>query len=159
PVHPRLAVVLEAAVLGGAGIGLQRDFQPRREAQPRAGALHEAVDRRGGEQARRAAAEEHAVHGATPGQRQVVVEIGQQRIHIALERQRPARLVRIEVAVRTLAHAPGEVDVEGEGRGGEHGGGAGARLVVGRWSLVVGGGWLVVGGGAGGVSIRRLPTN
>ena len=58
-VHAGRAVHLEAAVLGGAGIGFQRDLAARREAQARAGALQEAVDRFGREQARRAAAEEH----------------------------------------------------------------------------------------------------
>src|SRR5690606_21932734 len=38
PVDARRAVTLESAVLGGAGIGLQRDFAARREPQPRTGA-------------------------------------------------------------------------------------------------------------------------
>src|SRR3546814_5884657 len=43
-VHAGGEVVLEAAVLGGAGIGFQRDLEPRREAQARAGALQERID-------------------------------------------------------------------------------------------------------------------
>src|SRR5690606_3355997 len=120
PVHPGGAVVLEAAVFGGAGVGLERHLQAGREPQPGAGALQEAVDLRRWKQAWRAAAEEHAVHGAAPGQRQVVVEVGQQRVDVAVERQRPARLVRVEVAVRALAHAPGQVHVQRQRRWAQH---------------------------------------
>ena len=120
-VHAGGAIMLEAAMLGGAGIGFQRDLEVRCEAQARAGRLQERIDRFRREQRRRAAAEEHRVHGAAPCQRQVVVEVGDQCIDIGRERQRALRLVRIEIAIRTLAHAPGQVHVERERRSGEHG--------------------------------------
>ena len=50
-------VTLEAVVLGGAGVGLERDLAAGREAQPRAGLLQEVVDGIRREQRRRAAAE------------------------------------------------------------------------------------------------------
>jgi hypothetical protein len=107
-----LAIQLEAAVLGGAGVGLKGDLAPRDETQAAAGLLQETVDVLGREQARRATAEEHRVHVAAPGQRQVVVEVGQQRVDVRVERQRATALMRIEVAIRTLAHAPGQVDIQ-----------------------------------------------
>ena len=86
PVHPGGAVAVEAAVLGGAGIGFQGDFGLRCEAQPGTGRLQEAVDGIGREQARGAAAEEHRMHGAAPGQRQVVLQVAHQGIDVGLER-------------------------------------------------------------------------
>src|SRR3546814_4330440 len=103
-------------------MGFQRERGPRREAQARAGALQERIDGLGREQARRAAAEEHAVHGAAPGQRQVMVQVRQQRLDVLRERWRAAgaaEFVRVEIAVRALAYAPGQVDVERQGRRGE----------------------------------------
>src|SRR5207342_1370993 len=106
------AVELEAAVFGGAGIGLQGDLAAGRETQAAAGALQEALDVFRRKQAGRAAAEEHRLHRATPHQRQVMVEVGQQRIDVGGERQRAPPLVRIEVAVWAFAHAPRQVHVE-----------------------------------------------
>jgi hypothetical protein len=112
------AVVLEAAVLGGAGVGFQRDLAARCETQACAGPLQQAVDLVGREQTRGAAAEEHAVHGPAPGQRQVVVQVGEQRVHVLREGRATGapELVRVEVAVGTLAHAPGQVHVQRQGR-------------------------------------------
>src|SRR3546814_7723442 len=77
-VHAGGAITFEAAVLGGAGIGLQGDLATRGEAQAAAGLLQEGVDRLGREQRWRAAAGEHRQHRAPQGQRQVVVEVGDQ---------------------------------------------------------------------------------
>src|SRR5207342_426212 len=110
------AVELEAAVLGSAGIGLQGDLAAGRETQAAAGALQEALDVFRRKQAGRAATEEHRLHGAAPHKRQVMVEVGQQRIDVGGERQRATSLVRIEVAVRAFAHAPRQVHVERERR-------------------------------------------
>lgn len=44
PVHAGSAVELEAAVLGGARVGFQRDLAARREAETAARRLQEAVD-------------------------------------------------------------------------------------------------------------------
>ena len=49
-----------------------------------------------------------------PRRRQRALEIGDQRIHVGGVGQRLAQLVRIEVAVRALPHAPRDVDVERE---------------------------------------------
>ena len=118
PVDAGLPVVPEASVLGGAGVGLECDLGIGREAQARRGAFEEPGDRRGRKQARRTAAEEHAVHRAAPDQRQVLIEIGQQRIHVGIERRRAAlEFVRVEIAVRTLSHAPGQVHVQRQRRG------------------------------------------
>ena len=114
-----VAVALEAAVLGGARIGLQGDFAPRGEAQPRTGALQEAVDEFRRHQARGTTAEKHRLHGAAPDQRQVEVEVGQQRIDVGGERQLAAALVRVEIAVRAFAHAPRNVDVQRQRRWGK----------------------------------------
>ncbi len=115
-VHPGRAVAVEAAVLGGAGVGLQRHFQVRREPQPRAGLLQEAVDRLGREQAGGAAAEEHAADHPAPDQRQVLVQVADQRVDIGVERQRALAGMRVEIAVRAFAHAPGQVHVQRQGR-------------------------------------------
>ena len=123
-IHARRAIALEAAVLGGAGVGLQGDLGPGCEAQPRARTLQEAVDAHRREQAGGAATEKYRVHRAAPDQRQIEVEVGQQRVHVSIERQRAAafsrlELVRVEVAVRAFAHAPRQVDVQRQGRGDE----------------------------------------
>ena len=118
PIHARRAITLEAAMLGGAGIGFQGDFEAGREAQPGAGLLQERVDRFRREQRGRAAAEEHRLHGATPRQRQVDVEVGNQGVDIRRERQGATLFMRIEVAVRTFAHAPRQVHVQRQRRGG-----------------------------------------
>src|SRR3546814_10721135 len=54
-----------------------------------------------------------------------MVQIRQQRLDVLRERWRAAgaaEFVRVEIAVRALAYAPGQVDVERQGRRGEHGG-------------------------------------
>src|SRR3546814_20274503 len=52
-----------------------------------------------------------------------MVQIRQQRLDVLRERWRAAgaaEFVRVEIAVRALAYAPGQVDVERQGRRGEH---------------------------------------
>src|SRR5690606_38042843 len=97
-------VVGKAAVLGGAGVGLEGDLQPGHEARAGRCALQEAVDRGRREQARGAAAEEYGVYRAAPDQGQVVVEVGEEGVYVGIEREFAARVVRVEVAVRALAH-------------------------------------------------------
>ncbi len=83
------------------------------------------IDGRGGEEAGRAAADEHGADLAAPDRRQRGLEIGEQRIDVRVFGNRAARLVRVEVAVRALAHAPRQVHVQrqrrqhGEARTGE----------------------------------------
>ena len=114
-----LAESLEAILLEGAGIGLERDLGVGFEAQQRTDVGQQAVDRVRREQARRAAADEDAVHAAAPDQRQAGLEVGAQRIEVALLGEVALRrLVRIEVAVGAFPQAPGQVDVERERRQG-----------------------------------------
>jgi hypothetical protein len=112
-----IAVGAEAVALEGAGIGLERDLAAGLQLQPRAQVAHQPFDGGGREQAGRAAADEHAVHGAAPHQRQRGIQVGQQRVEVAVER-RLARchLVRVEVAVRALAQAPRQVHVDRQRR-------------------------------------------
>ncbi|KAG1452868.1 hypothetical protein G6F57_015856 [Rhizopus arrhizus] len=115
-VHAGRAVAVEAAVFGGARVGFQGDLGIGREAQARAGLLQEAVDRFRREQAGRAATEEHAVHHPSPDQRQVLVQVAQQRVDVGIERQLALGLVRVEVAVGAFAHAPRQVHVQRQRR-------------------------------------------
>src|SRR5690606_27370830 len=119
-IDPGRQVVGKAAVLGCARVGFQGDLEAGHEAQAGGGTLQEAVDGGGREQAGGAAAEEHGVDGAVPGQGQVVVEVGEQGVDVGVEGEFAAGLVRVEVAVGAFADAPGEVDVEGQGWGGQH---------------------------------------
>ncbi len=80
--------------------------------QPCADAAEQAVDRVGGEDARRSAADEHADDLAAPHERQRALEILQQRVDVLRLGDLAARLVRVEVAVRALAHAPRNVHVQ-----------------------------------------------
>ncbi len=69
-----------------------------------------------GQQAGRAAAEENAVHAPPPNQRQRLLEVGGQRGNIALLGKLAARFMRVEVAVRALAHAPGDMHIQRQRR-------------------------------------------
>ncbi len=115
-VHPGRAVTIKATVLGGARVGLQGDLGIRRKAQAGTGLLQEAVDRLGREQAGRAPPEEHAADHPAPDQRQVLVEVAHQRIDVGIEGQLALGLVRVEVAVRALAHTPGQMHVQRQRR-------------------------------------------
>ena len=113
------AIACEAAVLDRARIGLERDLDILGKLEP-GSQLHQQP-RQGlrREQAGCAAAEEHAgdlatLHGLTlrfeiPEQRRDVVGLG----HLAVQG------VRIEVAIRAFAHAPGEMHVQRQRR--QHG--------------------------------------
>src|SRR5216117_3396917 len=69
-----------------------------------------------GEQARRAAADEYAANAPAPYRRKAALEIGNQSFNVLALGELTAALVRVEVAVRALAHAPGDVNVERERR-------------------------------------------
>src|SRR5690606_27101817 len=64
----------------------------------------------------RAAADEDRLYGAPLQIGQVLLEVAQQRGDIFVLRQFTVALVRIEVAVGTLAYAPGHMDVQAQGR-------------------------------------------
>ena len=119
PVHTRGEVARELLPLERPGIGLQRDLGRGQERQPRANARQQAIDRRGREQAGRAAAEEHAHDLAAPHVGQGELEIAQQRIDVGVLGNLAARLVRIEVAIGTLLEAPRQVHVQRQRR--QHG--------------------------------------
>ena len=120
PVHAGPAVILETSVLGRAGIGFQGDLAAGREAQPGAGGLQKTVHRRRRKQTGRTAAEEYRLHGTAPDQRQIVIEIGDQRIDVGVERRCALGLVRIEIAVGTFAYAPRQMHVERKWRQTQH---------------------------------------
>ena len=115
-VDARLAVAVEVAVFDRAGIGLERDLAVAGQVQARAHAFEKARDLRAIEKAGRAATEEDADDLAPGCGRaeigQIRVEVGQQGIHIPRIRRLPAHAVRVEVAIGTLAHAPGHVHVQ-----------------------------------------------
>jgi hypothetical protein len=116
PVDPGSAEVAELLGLERPGVRLERDLGIGCELEPRAERGEQTVDRFCREQARRPAAEEDRVHPPSPYRRQRAFEVGDQRVDVRAVGQRLAQLVRVEVAVRTLAHAPRDVDVERERR-------------------------------------------
>ena len=117
-IHAGVAEATETARLHRPGIRLERDFRAGLERQARAHAGEQCVDRFRREQAGRAAADEHARKAPTPDRRQLAFEVEQQLLDVRLFRQRARALVGIEVAIRALAHAPRDVDVERERRQG-----------------------------------------
>ena len=108
------------AALDGAGIGLQRDFGIRARAPACArAAASSLLDRARREQARRAAAEEHAARcaprdRAAPAPSRSRPQARRGRLPAASS---PLQGVGVEVAVGALAHAPGEVHVQRQRRG------------------------------------------
>jgi hypothetical protein len=110
--HARVAA--EAPALHGAGIGLERDLSPGREAQSAANALENAADGVRREEARRPATEENARDRALCGVRRLCLQVPEHRIDVALLRDLALLRVRIEIAIRALAHAPRQVNVDGE---------------------------------------------
>jgi len=115
-----LAKGAEAVFFKGAGIGFERDLGIGCQAQQGAHAADQALDHFGGEQAGRAAAQEHGVHRASPDQGQAGLQVGKDRIHIGLLHgqglTRLAPLVRIEIAIGTLFQTPGQMHVQGQRR-------------------------------------------
>ena len=116
PVDAQRAEVGELLRLERPRVGLQGDLGIRRQRQARANRGQDLVERMRGQQAGRAAAEEDAVHAPAPDQRQCLLEVGGQRRDVALLGKLAARFMRVEVAVRTLAHAPGDMDVQRQRR-------------------------------------------
>ncbi len=114
-----LAKARELVALEGPRIRFERDLGIGLQRHPRADAREQTIDRRGREQARRAATDEDADHPAAPDAGQRELEVAQQGVDIGTFGQRfraAADLVRVEVAVRALAQAPRHVHVERERR-------------------------------------------
>ena len=110
------AIIGEAATLDGPGIRFQRDLGSGGQQQPAAQCLEQPRQCCGLEQARRATAQEDAGDRAPANSWQLRVQILEQGVEVGRLRQVPVQGMRIEVAVRALAHAPGKVQVERQGR-------------------------------------------
>src|SRR5690606_35807909 len=111
PVDAEAAVVTELGLLEGARIGLQGDFDVLGKAKAPLQPFENPAQCLGGKQAGRAATEENRAEPAALNLIEILVEIGQQRRDVFIFRQlRPGRM-GIEVAVRALAHAPGDMHV------------------------------------------------
>ena len=113
------------AAFDRSGIGLERDLGTGQERQAAAQRCQQLVDDLAGEQARRAAADEDAVDAAAPDQRQSRLEIGDQGRQVVALRDRRRRsgrrasgrqCMRVEIAVRALAHTPRDMDVKRQRR-------------------------------------------
>ena len=89
--HAGRAIGAEALALEGAGVGLERDLAAGLERQRARGRRRAAGRCLGREQARRAAADEDAVHAAAPDERQRRFEVGAQRIEVARFGERSPR--------------------------------------------------------------------
>src|SRR5204862_5679219 len=74
-------------------------------------------DRARREEARRPAAEEDADHLPPGDLTRLRFEIARETAEVGALRELPAECIGVEIAVRTLAHAPGKVHVERERRG------------------------------------------
>ena len=123
-VYPGLTKTGKALRFKGTGVGLERNLGVWNQAYPRPDAGDQALDRLGRQEARSPTAEKDGVYGPPPDHRQRQLKISQHRIHKRLSRNlsvrtRPClwpRLMRIEVAIRALTHAPRDVHVERQRR-------------------------------------------
>ena len=115
-VHSGAAEGGEFLRLDRSGVGFQRDFGVGQHRQQRTDGGEQAIKRRPGEQAWRTATKEDARYLSPPDQRQGGFEVGNQRADILVFRNAVRRLVRIEVAIGALLHAPRDMDVERERR-------------------------------------------
>ena len=100
----------------GAGVGFQGDFGIPRQRQAGTDGGEYGVDGVPGKEAGGAAAEEDADDLPSRNVRQGGIELGRQRCNVIRFRQRLALAVRVEVAVRAFAYAPGDVHIKGERR-------------------------------------------
>ncbi len=115
-IDAELAVIAELGLLEGPGVGFQSDLDAVGEPDQMLQALDDGGQCPGGEQAWRAATEEDRAQPAALDVLEVGPQIRQQRGHIGLFRQLRAGHVGVEVTVRALAHAPGDMDVRRQGR-------------------------------------------
>jgi hypothetical protein len=115
-VHAGVTESAKAASLHRARICLQRDFRARLYRDAGANAREQRVDGLRGEQARRPATDENAGEPPAPHRWQQLFQVGEQALDVLVFRQGAGALVRVEVAIRTLAHAPRDMDVKRERR-------------------------------------------
>jgi hypothetical protein len=111
-----IAITAEPAVLDGARICFERHLDVRCERHERASGFEKAPDFVRCEQARRAAAEEYRNERASLRGAGLDRKVLDQRVDVLLLRNDFRRGVRVEVAVRALAHAPGHVHVQRQRR-------------------------------------------
>ncbi len=105
------AVVAEFGLFESARVGFQSDLDVVGKADTPLQPFENPAQCLGGKQAGRAATEENRAEPAALDLIEILVEIGQQRRDVFIFRQlRPGRM-GIEVAVRALAHAPGDMHV------------------------------------------------
>jgi len=97
-----------------ARIGFQRDFGVRQNRQQGANGGEQAVEPHTGKQTGCAAAKKDARHLAPPDQRQGRFEIRDQGTDVLVFGNVAQRLMRVEIAIRTLLHAPRNMHVERE---------------------------------------------
>jgi hypothetical protein len=117
PVHAAHAKLRELVGFERAGIRFERDFGVGIERQQRAHVGQQPIESFRRHQTRRPAADEHRMHLPAPHERQRLFEVAAQRVEvIVLGESAALRLVRVEIAVRALAHAPREMHVERERR-------------------------------------------
>ncbi|MNF68715.1 hypothetical protein D3C84_505800 [compost metagenome] len=109
-------VVAELGLLEGAGVGFQGDFDIAGEGYAPFHAFEQTAQGLGREQAGGAAAEEDRAQRPAMHSGQVLVEVGEQGVDVLLFRQRRPGGVGVEVAVGALLHAPGDVDIQRQGR-------------------------------------------
>ncbi len=123
-------IAAEFFCLEGAGVGLHGDLGAGFERQQAADVGHQSIQPLRRHQARRTAADKNRHDPAAPYQRQRLLQISPQRIKIRALGQLATGLVRVEVAVRTLAHAPGEMHVQRQRRQGRQVQDAGLQVAV-----------------------------
>src|SRR6266478_6574852 len=112
--HAGRPVFAKRAAFDGPRVRLQSHLEVVREAELAARRGEQLGDRLRCKQARRAAAEEDAVHFAPGDPRRLCLEIAYQPLQVRAVRQLAVQRVGIEIAVRALAHAPGKVHVKRE---------------------------------------------
>ena len=118
PVHAHGRVFGEAPALDGAGIGFQGDLDVALKTDECAGLLQHLADCRGRKQAGCAAPHENAGEPSARDLRQgrLFVQVTRQGLQIGGLRQCSIQRVGVEVAVRTFAHAPGEMHIQRQRR-------------------------------------------
>src|SRR6185503_1279193 len=115
-IHAGRVIAGEAIAFEGPRVGFERDFGIRDERQPRANPREERVDGGFVEHARRSSADEDRLNLPSPDARQRELEVGEQGLDVLVLRNVAAYLVRIEIAIRALSHAPWNVHVQRERR-------------------------------------------
>ena len=112
PVDAGGAKTGEASGVGRAGVRFKRDFGIGGDGEARVNARQRSGDGVRAEQARRAAPKENRLHLTTGPLRCFLVDVPQQLRDVLVFRQVAGQGVRVEIAVRAFAHAPGKVHVD-----------------------------------------------